>query len=111
RKRATIAISAAGAFAALALAANTYLDRFGLLDNHHELFTGINYTDANVRLTAMNVLVTLLVLSALALIINAIALRQLRVIWWLAALVVVVAVVGLGIIPQSVQSFSVKPNE
>jgi uncharacterized protein len=111
RKRATVAISAAGALAALALAASTYLDRFGLLDNRHDLFTGVNYTDANVRLTAMNVQVMLLVLSAVALIINAIALRQLRVIVWLIALVVVTAIVGLGIIPQSVQSFSVKPNE
>jgi uncharacterized protein len=111
RRRATIAISVVGAFAALALAASTYLDRFGLLDNRHDLFTGINYTDANVRVTAMNVLVMLLILSALALIINAIGLRQLRLIWWLAALIIVVAVVGLGIIPQSVQSFSVKPNE
>src|SRR5205085_1337638 len=67
--------------------------------------------DANVRLTAMNVLVWLLVISALALVINAIALRQLRVLAWLTAIVVIAAVVGLGIIPQSVQSFSVKPNE
>ncbi|MFL6274545.1 MAG: UPF0182 family protein [Blastocatellia bacterium] len=111
RRRATIAVSAAGAFAALALAASTYLDRFEMLANQHDLFTGINYTDAHVRLKAMNVLVILLVLSAIGLIINAIALRQLRLIWWLAALVVVVAIVGLGIIPQSVQSFSVKPNE
>jgi uncharacterized membrane protein (UPF0182 family) len=111
RRRATIALSAAGAFAALAQAAGLFLDRYGLLNNRHELFTGINYTDANVRLTAMNVLVMLLALSAIALIINAFALRQLRVIWWLAALVVVTWVIGLGIIPQSVQSFSVKPNE
>jgi uncharacterized protein len=111
RRRATVAVSAAGAFAALALAASTYLDRFGMLDNRHDLFTGINYTDANVRLTAMNVLVLLLLASAVALVINAVALRQLRVIVWLAALVVIVAVIGLGIIPQSVQSFSVKPNE
>ena len=88
RRRATVAISAAGAFVALALAANIYLNRFGLLNNRHDLFTGIDYTDANVRLTAMNVLVMLLVLSALALAINAFALRQLRLIWWLAGLVV-----------------------
>lgn len=111
RHRATVAVSAAGAFAALAQAASTYIDRYGLLDNRHELFTGINYTDANVRLTAMNVLVMLLVLSAIALIINAVALRQLRLIWWLAGLVVATAIIGLGIVPQSVQSFSVKPNE
>ena len=111
RHRAVVAVSAAGAFAALAQAASLYLDRYGMLDNRHDLFTGINYTDANVRLTAMNVLVMLLVLSAIALVINAIALRQLRLIWWLAALVVATAIVGLGIVPQSVQSISVKPNE
>jgi uncharacterized protein len=111
RRRATIAISAAGAFAALAQAASLYLDRYGMLDNRHALFTGVSYTDANVRLTAMNVLVMMLVLSAIALVINAVALRQLRVVWWLAGLVVATALIGLGIIPQSVQSFSVKPNE
>ncbi|HJQ22422.1 MAG TPA: UPF0182 family protein [Blastocatellia bacterium] len=111
RRRATIAVSAAGAFAALSLAASTYLDRFEMFDHHHDFFTGINYIDANVRLKAMNVLVLMLALSAVALIINAIALRQLRMVWWLAALIVVTAVVGLGIIPQSVQSISVKPNE
>lgn len=109
--RATVAISAAAAFAVLAYAASTYFDRFNLLDNRHDLFTGINYTDANARLTAMNVMVILLAVSAIALVINAFALRQLRVIWWLGAILVVVAVIGLGIIPQSVQSFSVKPNE
>ena len=111
RRRTTAAISAAGAFAALTYAASTYFDRFDLLQSRNELFTGISYTDANVRLMAMNILIVLFLLSAIALAVNAIAIRRMRLIFWLAALVAVVWVVGLGIIPGSVQSFSVKPNE
>jgi uncharacterized membrane protein (UPF0182 family) len=111
RRRATAAISAAGAFAALTYGASTYLDRFDLLQSRNDIFTGINYTDANVRLMAMNILIVLFLLSAIALAVNAFALRRLRLIFWLAALVAAVWVLGLGLIPQAVHSFSVKPNE
>ena len=42
-------------------------------DGKHELFTGIDYTDANVRLVGMNVLIGLLAMSAIVLAINAAA--------------------------------------
>lgn len=111
RRRATVAISGAGILLALALALNTYLDRFDLLHGQHDLFTGIDYTDANVRLTAMNILVGVLVLGAIALAINLFVLKQPRVIIWLAGAAIAVWLVGLAIIPQIVFSFSVKPNE
>jgi uncharacterized membrane protein (UPF0182 family) len=111
RRRATAAISAAGVLLALALAANTYVDRFDLLQTRNALFTGVNYTDANVRLKVMNILIIIFLISAIALAINAFSLRQLRLIFWLAASVAVVWIIGLVIIPQSVYSFSVKPNE
>ncbi|MGA9771922.1 MAG: UPF0182 family protein [Blastocatellia bacterium] len=111
KRRATAAISAAGAFAALTYAASTYFDRFDLLQSRNDLFTGVSYTDANVRLLAMNVLIALFLLAAAVLAVNAFSLRTLKLIFWMAALIGVVWVIGLGIIPGSVQSFSVKPNE
>jgi uncharacterized membrane protein (UPF0182 family) len=110
-RRATAAISAAGAFLALTFGLNTFFDRYDLLQSRHELFTGINYTDANVRLRVMNVLLGFFLLAAVALAVNAFTWRRLRLLVWIAALGVVISVLGLGIIPSSVQSFSVKPNE
>jgi len=111
RRRATTAISLAASFFALTLAASTYLDRFDLLHGQHELFTGVDYTDANVRLMAMNIVVGLLVVSAIVVAINAFAMRRIRTISWLAAIVVAVWVIGVGIVPSTFHSFSVKPNE
>lgn len=111
RRRATSAISLAAAPFALALAASTYLDRFDLLHGQHELFTGIDYTDANVRLMAMNIVIGLLVLSAVVVAVNAFFKKQVRTIVRLAVIVGVVWVVGLGIVPAAFHSFSVKPNE
>ncbi len=111
RRRATLAISVAGSFLALAFALTTYFDRYDLLSSQNDLFTGINYTDANVRLPALNVMVVALILVAIALVVNAIVLKRPRVIAWAAAFVVAVWLVGIVAIPQAVHSFSVKPNE
>jgi uncharacterized membrane protein (UPF0182 family) len=111
RRRATAAISFAAAFFALMLGASTYLDRFDLLHGQHELFTGIDYTDANVRLMSMNILIGLLLLSSAVVAINAFVMKRVRTIVWLAAIVAAVWLIGLGIIPATFQKFSVKPNE
>ena len=111
RRRATSAISLAAAFFALILAASTYLQRFELLHGQHELFTGIDYTDANVRLIAMNIVIGLLLLSAVLLAINAFLKKRLKTIISLSVIVAAVWVVGLGIVPATFHSFSVKPNE
>ncbi|HEY3134851.1 MAG TPA: UPF0182 family protein, partial [Blastocatellia bacterium] len=111
RRRVTSAVSLAAAFFALTLAASTYLDRFDLLHGRHDLFTGIDYTDANVRLMAMNVVIALLLMSAIALVANAFFMKRVRTILELAGLVVAVWIVGVAIIPATFYSFSVKPNE
>ena len=110
RRRATSAISLAAVFFALMLAISTYLDRFDLLHEQHELFTGIDYTDANVRLIGLNVVVGLLLLAAIVAAINAFSMKRLRPIVSLAAIVAVVWVLGVGVIPGSYHSISVKPN-
>ena len=111
RKRATSAISLAAAFFALTLAASTYLERFDLLHGQHELFTGMDYTDANIRLKAMNIVIGLLLLSSVLLGVNAFFKKRLKNIVSLAAIVAGVWVVGLWIVPAAFHSFSVKPNE
>src|SRR5262245_2857634 len=107
RRRATSAISLAAVLFALILAASTYLDRFDLLHGRHELFTGVNYTDAKVRLFAMNLVIGLLLLSSVALAVNAFVMKRLRMIVSLAVLVAGVWLIGVGIIPASYYSFSV----
>src|SRR5712692_5370219 len=101
RRRATTAISLAASFFALTLAASTYLDRFDLLHGQHELFTGVDYTDANVRLMAMNIVVGLLVVSAIVVAVNAFFMNRVRTIVGLAVIVAVVWVIALGIIPAT----------
>lgn len=111
RRRATSAISLAVAFFGLTLAARTYFDRFDLLHSRHDLFTGIDYTDANVRLTAMNIMIGLLVLASIVAASNAFVMKRVRTIVSLAVIVAVAWVLGLGIIPSIFHSLSVKPNE
>ncbi len=111
RRRATSAISLAAAFFALTLAASTYLDRFDLLHGQHELFTGIDYTDANVRLMSMNIVIGLLLMSSVVVAVNAFFMKRVRTIVSLAVIVAAVWVIALGIIPATFHSFSVKPNE
>ncbi|HXU08646.1 MAG TPA: UPF0182 family protein, partial [Blastocatellia bacterium] len=111
RRRVASVVSLGAAGFALTLAASTYLDRYDLLHGRHELFTGIDYTDANVRLVAMNVLIGVLAASSAALVVNAFSMKRLRTIGWLAAVVAAVWVIGLGIVPAAFYSLSVKPNE
>src|ERR1041385_5949208 len=111
RRRATNALSLAASAVALTFAASTYLDRFDLLHTQHELFTGMDYTDANVRVLAMNLIVGILLASAAAVAVNAFTRKRIRMIVSLTVIVVVVWIVGLGVIPSIFHSLSVKPNE
>jgi uncharacterized membrane protein (UPF0182 family) len=111
RRRVVTAISVAAAVFGLALALGLYLDRFDLLDARHELFTGVSYSDAHYRLPAMNLVVILLIVAALFLLLNAARFKRLKFIFWPAAVVGVVWLLGVAVIPQILNSLSVKPNE
>jgi uncharacterized protein len=111
RNRAVSAVSAAGILLAIAMAFNTYLSKFDLLHTRHDQFTGISYTDAHVLLPGMNVLIVVLLAAAVALAANAFFFRSKRIIAWTAALVVLTWLFAIVIIPKSIYSFSVKPNE
>ena len=105
------ALSAAGAILALAFALQFYVSRYELVTSRHPLFSGANYTDANVRLPAYMVLLVVLLLAAVVLLVNAFAMKRLRPVVWTVGAVLVCWIVGVVLLPQSIQSFSVKPNE
>jgi len=110
RRRGTAAVSIAAAFLAVILAAGAYLDRFDLLQQQHEIFSGISYTDHHVKLAALQVLVIVLLASSIVFVINAFGAKRLLILVWSAAAVGIVWLLGLVFIPQSVYSFSVRPN-
>jgi len=111
RRRVTTAVSLAVAPFALMLAVSTFLDRFDLLHGQHDLFTGMDYTDLTIRLKAMNLIVGLLVISSVLVAVNAFFWKRLRTIITLGVIVAAVWILGLGILPSTFHSFSVKPNE
>jgi uncharacterized protein len=110
-RQALVPVSFAGALLALAAAVQVYLSRFDILTKAHEIFSGANYTDVNVRLTAMLVLFIALAIAAVVMLLNAFVLKRLRVISATLVLLAVIWLVGLVVLPQTTQSFSVKPNE
>lgn len=111
RKQIVSAVSLFGSAFAVALAIRAYVDRFDLLHGQHDLFSGANYTDANVSLPGLNVVIVVCLLAAVALVVNVFTLKSVKLIGVAAGLVIVVWIVAVGIVPQSIYTFSVKPNE
>ena len=111
RRRATSAVSTAASALALVLAASPYIGRFDLLQSRQDLFAGVSYTDANVRLPALDILAIGLLAAGILLAANALVIKRPKVIGWIAGGLVAIWLFGLVIIPQSIYSFSVKPNE
>jgi uncharacterized membrane protein (UPF0182 family) len=86
----------------LALAADKFLDRYGLLTNDHQFMVGVDFVDERVRLP----LLMLSVAGCLA----AAALVWLRR-WKLVLVCLVVPFVLSGVLPVLVQAVYVRPNE
>jgi uncharacterized protein len=100
------------AFSALLLlfAAQVFLSRFGLIYQDHTIFSGITYTDANVRATGLVIVSIALALGAVISALNAV--RQPRLMWLGAAIApAVVVYMAVGLFGWYVTSFVVKPNE
>jgi len=94
----------------LKVALGFYLDRFELLYSAHGVIVGAGYADVNARLAALNLLVLLTVIVAVAFVVS--VMRE----SWKTALysvgsVVLVYVLGVAIYPMLLQSFKVAPNE
>src|SRR5262249_1476488 len=87
-----------------------YLGRFERLMTDHTIFAGVTYTDANVAIPGMLIVIGALILGAVILAVNAVFAPKLG---WIAASLVpaIVAYVGVSVVGWYVNSFVVKPNE
>jgi uncharacterized membrane protein (UPF0182 family) len=93
------------------LALRTYLSRFPYLWQDHELFSGVNFVEANHLLPALIYVSIALLLGAAIALVNAFTKRGLRLLLVAAGLPLLVYIIGAAIIPAYVTSFVVKPNE
>ncbi|WP_082104401.1 UPF0182 family membrane protein [Demequina soli] len=109
-KGARIQLAVLGAVVMLGVAANYWLDRYGLLTKAGDKFYGASYTDVNAILPSRSILAGIAVLVALVFLV---------VIWrgdWRipavgVGLMLLSAIVIGGIYPSIVQRFQVTPNE
>ncbi|WP_231913603.1 UPF0182 family protein [Corynebacterium renale] len=86
-----------------------WLDRFSLLSNRHEVFTGGSYTDINAQLPAQIILMIIGVLVAVSFF-SAIVIKDLRIPALGVVLMLVSQVVIGGAWPALMERFSVNPN-
>lgn len=94
----------------LAKAVDYYLDRFDLVTDDHNLFTGMNYTGENALLPARNILLGVAVICAILFFLNV-----WRRTWQLPSVglaLLALSAILLGMVwPAIVQNFQVKPSE
>jgi uncharacterized membrane protein (UPF0182 family) len=93
-KQSVVPASLAGALLAVAAAVELYLNRFAIVTTTHEIFSGANYTDVNVRLTGMMALIIALAIAAVVLIANAFVMKRVRVLGATAVLLALVWLIG-----------------
>ncbi len=105
------AVCVALALFLLALSWRTYLSRFPLLWQDHQIFSGVTYTEAQYTLPALFIVCIVLIVAAIILLVNAFAVRRFSLLLIALALPIVTYVVGVVFIPSYIQSFIVKPNE
>jgi uncharacterized protein len=110
-RQSVVPVSIAASLLALASAVELYFNRFDLLTAKHEIFSGANYTDVNMRLTGMLVLLIALAIAAIVMLVNAFVLKRLRLMIATAISLAAIWLIALVLLPQTTQSFSVKPNE
>jgi uncharacterized protein len=103
-------VSITVAFLLLILAMYVYVDRFGMLLEHHTIFDGVTYTDAHVTLAGLLFVCAALVLGAVIAAVNAARGEGGR---WLGAAVLPAAICYglLTIAGWYMGNFVVKPNE
>lgn len=110
-KQSIVPVSVAASLLAIAVAIEIYFNRFDFLTGTHRIFSGANYTDVNMRLTGILVLLIALAVAAVVLLINAFVVKRLRLIIATGVSVAVIWLVAVVLLPQTTQSFSVNPNE
>ena len=86
------------------------VDRFGLLLQQGSLFTGMQYTDGNARMTAQLVLAVISFIVAALFVVNAFVDRTIMPVAGVALMLVTSLILSM-IYPAIVQTFQVRPNE
>jgi hypothetical protein len=103
-------LSLIGVFIFLAFALDHWLDLFDLMYSARGVAFGASYTDINVSIPALWVMIVIALVAASILLINLFLRRQalslLAVFIW-----IVVGIVSNGVIPSLVQRYVVEPNE
>jgi hypothetical protein len=111
RKRVASIISLAAAPVALTFALSAYLGRYDLLGKRHNLFTGLNYVDYNVRMPGLTIIAVVLLIIAVVLVTNALVMKRARLVISMAIAAAATWAIAILLVPQMVQSLSVNPNE
>jgi len=87
-----------------------WLARYSEIWHEHDLFAGINYTQAHVTLPGFMIIAIILLACALFAVANALWWRRLR--WLLVSLLLPIGLyIGVGLTASYVSNFVVKPNE
>jgi uncharacterized protein len=111
RKTSVAAVSCALAVFLVVLAWVFLLSRYPYLWDDHQTFSGVTYVEANYFLPAVRWVAVALVLAAVISLVNAFAMRKIRVLIAAVAIPVAVYVIGGVLVPAYVTNFVVKPNE
>jgi uncharacterized protein len=111
RKTSVAAVSFSIAPWLVVLAWRFVLSRYPYLWGEHQTFSGVNYVEANHLLPAYGWVAIALIIAAVVSLVNALAMRRVRMLIAAIAIPVVVYVIGILIIPAYVTNFVVKPNE
>jgi len=98
------------AFLLLVVAMNVYVSRFQSLLDHHTIFEGVSYTDANVTLGGLLIVCAALIFGAVIALVN--AARGARAKLLVASVIpAVVCYLLLSVVGWCISNYIVKPNE
>src|SRR6266850_328516 len=111
RKTSLNAVSCALAVFLVILAWRFLLSRYPYLWNDHQTFSGVTYVEKNYLLPALRWVAVALMLAAGISLVNAFALRRVRVLILAVAIPLAVYFIGTVLVPAYVTNFIVKPNE
>jgi len=111
RKTSLTAVSCALAVFLVILAWRFLLSRYPYLWDDHQTFSGVTYVEANYLLPGLRWVAIALILAAVISLVNAFAMRKVRVLIVAVAIPLVVFVIGTVLVPAYVTNFIVKPNE
>src|SRR6266850_1154324 len=111
RKTSLNAVSCALAVFLIILAWRFLLSRYPYLWDDNQTFSGVTYVEANYLLPGLRWVAVALILAAGISLVNAFAMRKVRILIVAVAIPLAVYVIGIVLVPAYVTNFIVKPNE